>query len=63
MEGKDLMKCLDEPFTHPDGTACAYLDVSNPSITVACRALSVSFSSLWNPVKFSLSMKYFCNAT
>lgn len=31
MDGRDMMKCLDEAFQHEDGTACAYLDVSSLS--------------------------------
>jgi len=31
MDGRDMMKCLDTPFTHPDGSACAYLDVRTPT--------------------------------
>lgn len=30
MDGRDMMKCLDNAFSHEDGTACAYLDVCAP---------------------------------
>ena len=31
MDGRDMLKCIDDAFDHEDGTACAYMDVRTPS--------------------------------
>jgi len=63
MDGRDMLKCIDDAFDHEDGTACAYMDVRTPSCFPDWFCMPATLRMLESDYFLGVGAQYVCGMT